>query len=31
MNGYGAMVELYGQGETEVLGGKHYIVWVEIE
>jgi len=28
MNGCGAMVECYIQGETEVLGGKHYIVWV---
>ena len=28
MNGYGAMVEWYWQGKTEVLGEKHYIVWV---
>jgi len=25
---YGAMVEWYWQGETEVLGGKHFKVWV---
>jgi len=28
MNGYGALVEWYWQGKTEVLGEKHYIVWV---
>ena len=28
MNGYGAMVEWYWQGKTEVLGQKHYIVWM---
>ena len=28
MNEYGAMVEWYWQGETEVLGEKHYTVWV---
>ena len=28
MNGYGAMLEGYCQGETDILGGKHYIVWV---
>ena len=28
MNGYGAMVEWYWQGESEVLVGKHYIVCV---
>ena len=28
MNGYGALVEWYWQGKTEVLGDKHYIVWV---
>jgi len=28
MNGYGALVEWYRQGKTEVLGGKHYIAWV---
>jgi len=27
-DGYGAMVERYGKGETEVLGGKYNIVWV---
>jgi hypothetical protein len=25
---YGDMVECYRQGKTEVLGEKHYIVWV---
>ena len=25
---YGAMVEWYWQGKTEVLGEKHYTVWV---
>ena len=28
MDGYGALVEWYWQGKTEVLGEKHYIVWV---
>jgi len=28
MNGYGAMVEWYWEGKTEVLGEKHYIVRV---
>ena len=28
MNEYGAMVEWYWQGKTEVLGEKHYIAWV---
>jgi len=28
MNGYGALAEWYRQGNTEVLGEKHYIVWV---
>jgi len=28
MNEYGAMVEWYWQGKTEVLGEKHYKVWV---
>ena len=28
MNGYGALVEWYWQGKTEVLGEKHYLVWV---
>ena len=28
MNEYGAMVEWYWQGKTEVLGEKHYRVWV---
>jgi len=28
MNGYGALVEWYWQGKTEVLGEKHYIAWV---
>jgi len=28
MNGYGAIEEWYCQAETEVLGEKHYIVWV---
>ena len=28
MNGYGTLVEWYWQGKTEVLGEKHYIVWV---
>ena len=28
MNEYGAMVEWYRQGKTEVLGEKHYTVWV---
>ena len=28
MNGYGALVEWYWQGKTEVLGEKHYIVCV---
>jgi len=28
MNGYGVLVEWYWQGKTEVLGDKHYIVWV---
>jgi len=28
MNEYGAMVEWYWQGKTEVLGGKHYTAWV---
>jgi len=27
MNGCGTMAEWYWQGESEVLGGKHYIVW----
>jgi len=31
INGYGALVEWYWQGKTEVLGEKHYIVWVEGE
>jgi len=31
MNLYGAMVELYWQGKTEVLGGKHYIMCVVVE
>ena len=28
MNGYGALVEWYWQGKTEVLGEKYYIAWV---
>jgi len=28
MDGYGALVEWYWLGKTEVLGEKHYIVWV---
>jgi len=28
MDGFGALVEWYRQGKTEVLGEKHYIVWV---
>ena len=28
MDEYGAMVEWYWQGKTEVLGEKHYTVWV---
>ena len=28
MNEYGAMVEWYSQGKSEVLGDKHYAVWV---
>jgi len=28
MNEYGAMVEWYWQGKTDVLGEKHYTVWV---
>jgi len=28
MNAYGAMVERYGQGKTEVLGEKYFRVWV---
>jgi len=28
MNVYGALVEWYWQGKTEVLGEKYYIVWV---
>ena len=28
MNGYGAMVEWYWQGKTDLLGEKHYTVWV---
>jgi len=28
INEYGAMVEWYWQGNTEVLGGKHYTAWV---
>ena len=28
MDVYGAMVEWYWQGKTEVLGGKHYTAWV---
>jgi hypothetical protein len=28
MYGYWALVELYWQGKTEVMGEKHYIVWV---
>ena len=28
MNGYGALVEWYWQGRTEVLGEKHYLAWV---
>ena len=28
MNEYGAMVEWYWQGKTEVLGEKHYTAWV---
>ena len=31
MNEYGAMVEWYWQGNTEVLGEKHYTVWVVVE
>ena len=31
MNEYGAMVEWYWMVETELLGQKHYIVWVEDE
>ena len=28
MNGYGALVEWYWQGKTEVLGEKYYLAWV---
>ena len=28
MNEYGAMVEWYWQGKSEVLGEKHYTAWV---
>jgi len=28
MNGYGPMVEWYRQGNTELLGEKHYTAWV---
>ena len=28
MNGYGVLVEWYWQGKTELLGEKHYTVWV---
>jgi len=28
MNVYGAMVEWYWQGDTELLGEKHYKIWV---
>jgi len=28
MNGYGALVEWYCQGKTEVLGQIYYIEWV---
>jgi len=28
MNEYGAVVERYCQGKTEVLGEKHYTAWV---
>jgi len=28
MDEYGAMVEWYWQGKTEVLGEKHYTAWV---
>ena len=28
MNEYGAMVEWYWEGKTEVLGEKHYTAWV---
>ena len=28
INGYGTLVEWYWQGKSEVLGEKHYIVWV---
>ena len=28
MNEYGAMMEGYWQGKTEVMGEKHYTVWV---
>ena len=31
MNGYGAMVEWYWQGKTEVLGENHYTAWVADE
>ena len=31
MNLYGALVEWYWQGKTEVLEEKHYIVWVVVE
>jgi len=31
MNGYGALVEWYWRGKTEVLGEKHYIAWVVVE
>ena len=30
MNEYGAMVEWYWQGKTEVLGEKHYTAWVVV-
>jgi len=28
MDGYGALVEWFSQWKTEVLGEKHYIVWM---
>jgi hypothetical protein len=31
VNGYGALVERYGQGKTEVVGEKHYTALVERE
>jgi len=31
MNGYGALVEWYWQGKTEVLREKYYIAWVVSE